>query len=98
MRTRINRQVLLNFVLNDVSEKQHKRILKKIKNNKAIREIYHEIKQEIDVQRYSDDEMPPEERIEFEKKMEKDPKLKAYYNLCKDVDGFLQEFPMDFFT
>lgn len=92
MRPRINRLVLLNFVLNNVSEIQHKRILKRIENNKAIRELYHEIKREIDVQRYADDEMSSEERIEFEKKMEEDPELKANYNLYKDVDGFLREF------
>lgn len=85
----INRRMLLDFVLNEVSEKSHKYILKKIDNDKVIRLRYLQLKRKIDVERYLDNDMPISERIEFEKLLKKDKKLRVYFDLSKDVNEFL---------
>ena len=62
----INRRMLLNFVLNEVSEKHHKFILKEIDNDKFTRLRYIHVKRKIDVERHLENYMSVGERIEFE--------------------------------
>jgi hypothetical protein len=81
--------MLLDFVLNEVSEKSHKYILKRIDNDKVIRLKYLKLKRKIDVERYLDNDMPADERIEFEELLKKDKKLRVYLDLSKDVNEFL---------
>jgi hypothetical protein len=81
--------MLLNFVLNEVSEKKHKHILKKIDNDNVTRLRYLRLKRKIDVERYLENDMSVGERMEFEKLLKKDKKLRGYYNLSKDVDKFI---------
>ncbi|NOQ27120.1 MAG: hypothetical protein GQ564_17305 [Bacteroidales bacterium] len=85
----IDRQMLLNFVLNEVSEKNHKYILKKIDNDKIIRLRYLQLKRKIDVEKYLDNDMSVGERIEFEELLKNDKKLRVYFELSKDVNEFL---------
>ena len=85
----IDRQMLLNFVLNEVSEKNSKIIIKEIDNNKNTRQKYIHIKRKIDIERYIENDMPIDEKKDFEELLEKDKKLKAYHDLSKDVDEFI---------
>lgn len=85
----IDRRMLLNFVLNEVSEKSHKYILKKIDNDKIIRLRYLQLKRKIDVERYLDNDMSVGERIEFEELLKNDKKLRVYFELSKDIDEFI---------
>lgn len=81
--------MLLNFVLNEVSEKKHKYILKMIDNDNVTRLRYLRLKRKIDVERYLENDMSVGERMEFEKLLKKDKKLRGYFNLSKDVDEFI---------
>lgn len=90
MAQNINRRMLLNFVLNEVSEKHDKYILKEIDNDKLTRLRYINVKRKIDVERYLEHDMSVGERVEFEELLKKDKKLRKYYDLSKDVDRFIK--------
>ena len=85
MTQRINRQMLLNFVLNEVSEKQHKCILNEIENDEITRGLYIQVKREFDIEKYLDNDMSVGERIELEELLKKDMKLKEHFVLSKDT-------------
>lgn len=82
----INTQMLIDFIFDDVSEKQHKRIVKEIKANETIRSRYLIEKRKIDVERYLSDEMYLGERIEFEELLDNDSKLKEHFELSEDIN------------
>ena len=82
----INTQMLIDFILDDVSEKQHKRIVKEIKTNETVRARYLAEKRKIDVERYLSDEMYLGERIEFEELLDNDSKLKEHFELSEDIN------------
>lgn len=81
----INTQMLIDFIFDDVSDKQHERIAKEISTNENIRIMYLKEKRKIDVERYLSDEMYLGERIEFEELLENDSKLKEHFELSEDV-------------
>lgn len=86
----VNHQALLNFVLNEASEKHHKFIIEEIDNDKITRLKYLKVKRKIDVERYLENDMSVGERVEFEELLKKDKKLRRYYNLSKDIDRFIK--------
>ena len=86
----INRQMLVDFILGEVSEKQQKRILKEIENDEIIRGWYLQEKRKLDIEKYLDNDMSVGERIELEELLKKDMKLKKDFVLSKDINEFLK--------
>lgn len=78
--------MLIDFILDDVSEKQHKSIVEEIKTNETIRSRYLTEKRKIDAERYLFDEMYLGERIEFEDLLKNDSKLKKHFELSEDIN------------
>jgi tetratricopeptide (TPR) repeat protein len=78
--------MLIDFILDDVSEKQHKCIIEEIKNNESVRSRYLTEKRKIDAERYLSDEMFLGERIEFEDLLENDSNLKKHFELSEDIN------------
>lgn len=78
--------MLIDFIFDDVSEKQHKSIVEEIKTNESIRNRYLIEKRKIDAERYLSNEMYLGERVEFEDLLENDSKLKEHFELSEDIN------------
>ncbi len=87
----ITKEQLVNFVLNNVNEKEYQRISEAINTNPATKERYLFEKRKHDVERYLDNEMEIGERCEIEELLETNPRLHAHYELNKDIIEVLEK-------
>ncbi|NOQ28400.1 MAG: hypothetical protein GQ564_23805 [Bacteroidales bacterium] len=86
----ITNEQLVNFVLNDLTEEEHKKISEAINTNPVTKERYLFEKRKYDVERYIDDEMDIGERCEIEELIKMDSRLYEHFELNKDVIEFLE--------
>ncbi|NOQ27608.1 MAG: hypothetical protein GQ564_19775 [Bacteroidales bacterium] len=87
----ITKEQLVNFVLNNVSEAEHKRISEAINTNSVIKERYLLEKRKYDVERYFENEVTIAEHCEIEELLESNTRLQMHFELIKDLNKFLQK-------
>ena len=85
MHISITKEQLINFILNDVSEEEHKKISEAITTNPKIKERYLFEKRKHDVERYINDEMDLGERCEIEELIKKDSRLSKHFKINNGV-------------
>lgn len=87
---KVNRQILLDFILNETTEEQQKQMLQEIRNCEIIRQWYLKVKRELDAERYINDEMSIHEKIEFEEILKVNIDLREYLDLSSEINVFLR--------
>ncbi|NOQ27847.1 MAG: hypothetical protein GQ564_21000 [Bacteroidales bacterium] len=86
----ITEEQLVNFVLNDVTEDEHKKISEAINTNPVTKERFLYEKRKYDVERYLNDEMDIGERCEIEELLQINSRLYEHFELNNGVNEFLQ--------
>ncbi|NOQ25912.1 MAG: hypothetical protein GQ564_11165 [Bacteroidales bacterium] len=87
----ITEEQLVNFVLNNVSEAEHKKISEEINTHPIFKERYLFGKRKHDVERYLENEMDIGERCEMEELLERNPRLQSHFDLNKEINHVLQK-------
>ncbi|NOQ26316.1 MAG: hypothetical protein GQ564_13205 [Bacteroidales bacterium] len=86
----ITNEQLVNFIFNDLTEEEHKKISEAINTNPVTKERYLYEKRKHDVERFIDDEMDIGERCEIEELLKINSRLYEHFELNKDVIEFLE--------
>ncbi|NOQ28131.1 MAG: hypothetical protein GQ564_22440 [Bacteroidales bacterium] len=89
MHNSISKALLVNFIFNNVTEEERKKIIEAINTNPEIRERYLFEKRKFDVERYIYDEINIGERCEIEELIKTDSRLSDYFAL--HTEAFEQE-------
>jgi peptidyl-tRNA hydrolase len=87
----VTEKQLVNFVLNNVSEAEHKKISEAINTNPVTKERYLLEKRKHDVERYIEDDVTIAERCEIEELLETNSRLQLHFELLKDINKYLQK-------
>lgn len=85
----ITQDQIIAFIFNEVKEEERKKIINAINTDEITKELYHSEKRKCDAERYLDNEMSANERIELEKLLAKDPSLNGYFIMSKKINLFL---------
>ncbi|HAF27799.1 MAG TPA: hypothetical protein DCG75_02015 [Bacteroidales bacterium] len=86
----VSKELIIDFILNDIDENQRIKITESINTNTLTKELYLSEKRKYDVERYLDDEMGIGERCEIEELLKINESLYEHFELSKDVNEFLK--------
>jgi len=90
MSEKIDEQLLFDFILDETTEEQSKRIMEKIESDEVVRNQYLQKKREFDIERYLENDLSFSEKIELEELIKKDQELREHFKLSININDFLQ--------
>ena len=83
--------LILDFLLDDVSAELKEQITNQIESDETLREWYLKKKKEFDVSRYFDGELTLEEKLELEESLQSDKELREFFNLHSNINDFFKQ-------
>lgn len=85
-----DRETIIDFLFDALSQEKKSEVADKIINNKDFRNLYKEEKNKFITYSYVDNTLQPHEQIEFEQYLKKDKQLSKEVDILKDIDLFLE--------
>ena len=87
---RTKKEKIIDYLFDLLPEKEKREIQEVLNNNSDLLKLYNEIRENIIIESYLDDELLPHDKIEFERILKKESKLAAEVDLRKKVNVFIK--------